>query len=37
VAVVGLFVPVLATLGYLAIAVYIILPLHALRRRAPRV
>ena len=30
---VGLFVPVLAVFGYLAIAVYIIVPLHALRRR----
>ena len=31
--VLGLFVPVLAVLGYLAIAVYIILPVHAIRRR----
>jgi uncharacterized membrane protein len=33
--VVGLFVPVLAVLGYLAIAVYIIVPIHAIRHRAP--
>jgi uncharacterized membrane protein len=32
--VLGLFQPVLAVLGYLAIAVYIILPVGALRRRA---
>ena len=31
--VLGLFLPVLAVLGYLAIAVYIILPFGALRRR----
>ena len=30
---VGLVVPLLAVLGYLAIAVYIIVPFHALRRR----
>ena len=30
----GLFLPVLAVLGYLAIAVYIIVPIGALRRRA---
>jgi uncharacterized membrane protein len=30
----GLFLPVLAVLGYLAIAVYIIVPFGALRRRA---
>lgn len=34
--VVGLFVPLLAVLGYLAIAVYIILPLHAIWRRGAR-
>jgi uncharacterized membrane protein len=32
--VLGLFLPVLAVLGYLAIAVYIIVPFGALRRRA---
>jgi uncharacterized membrane protein len=32
----GLFLPVLAVLGYLAIAVYIIVPFGALRRRAAR-
>jgi hypothetical protein len=32
--VLGLFPPVLAVLGYLAIAAYIILPVGALRRRA---
>jgi hypothetical protein len=32
--VLGLFLPVLAVLGYLAIAVYIIVPFPALRRRA---
>jgi hypothetical protein len=31
--VLGLFVPLLAMFGYLAIAVYIILPMHAIRRR----
>jgi hypothetical protein len=30
-------VPLLAVLGYLAIAVYIIVPFHALRRRGSRV
>ncbi|MGV0873485.1 TMEM175 family protein [Mycolicibacterium sp. XJ879] len=34
--VVGLFVPLLAVLGYLAIAVYIILPLSAIWPRGPR-
>ncbi|MGV0722033.1 TMEM175 family protein [Mycolicibacterium elephantis] len=34
--VVGLFVPLLAVLGYLAIAVYIILPVHAIWRRRSR-
>jgi hypothetical protein len=34
---VGLVVPLLAVLGYLAIAVYIIVPFHALRRRGSRV
>jgi hypothetical protein len=29
----GLFLPVLAVLGYLAIAVYIIVPVRALKRR----
>jgi hypothetical protein len=33
---VGLFLPLLAVLGYLAIAIYIIVPLHALRRRKSR-
>jgi hypothetical protein len=33
--VLGLFLPVLAVLGYLVIAVYIIVPFGALRRRAP--
>jgi len=33
---VGLFVPVVAVLGYLAIAVYIIVPFHAIRRRASK-
>ena len=33
--VVGLFLPLLAVLGYLAIAVYIIVPFHAIRRRRP--
>jgi hypothetical protein len=32
--VLGLFLPVLAVVGYLAIAVYIIVPFGALRRRA---
>lgn len=32
----GLFVPMLAVIGYLAIAVYIIVPFHAIRHRAPR-
>ena len=32
--VLGLFLPVLAVLGYLAIAVYVIVPFGALRRRA---
>ncbi|HEU0041161.1 MAG TPA: hypothetical protein VFQ15_02310, partial [Jiangellaceae bacterium] len=32
--VLGLFLPVLAVLGYLAIAVYILMPFGALRRRA---
>ena len=32
----GLFVPVVAVVGYLAIAVYIILPVHAIRHREPR-
>jgi hypothetical protein len=31
--VLGLFLPVLAVLGYLIIAVYIIIPFGALRRR----
>jgi uncharacterized membrane protein len=31
--VVGLFLPVLAVLGYLAIAVFIVVPFHAFRRR----
>jgi hypothetical protein len=30
--VVGLFLPVLAVLGYLAIAIFIVVPLHAFRR-----
>ncbi|BBY82587.1 hypothetical protein MPUL_37450 [Mycolicibacterium pulveris] len=34
--VVGLFVPLVAVLGYLAIAVYIILPVHAIWRRRSR-
>ncbi|MFH5821456.1 hypothetical protein [Georgenia sp. AZ-5] len=33
--VLGLFVPLATVLGYLAIAVYVILPLRPLRRRAP--
>jgi uncharacterized membrane protein len=32
----GLFAPVLAVLGYLVIALYIIVPLHALRHRKSR-
>ena len=32
--VLGLFLPVLAVLGYLVIAVYIIVPFRAFRRRA---
>jgi uncharacterized membrane protein len=31
--VLGLFLPVVAVLGYLAIAVYIIIPMHAIRNR----
>ena len=34
--VLGLFLPVAAVLGYLIIAVYVILPLGALRRRGQR-
>lgn len=34
--VLGLFFPVLAVLGYLAVAVYIIVPFGALRHRAAR-
>jgi hypothetical protein len=32
--VLGLFLPVVAVLGYLVIAVYIIVPIGALRRRS---
>ena len=34
--VLGLFVPVLAVIGYFAIAVFILVPFHHLRRRSPR-
>jgi SAM-dependent methyltransferase len=34
--VIGLFLPVLAVLGYLAIAVYIVVPFRAIRRRASK-
>ena len=33
--VLGLFLPVLAVLGYLAIAIYILVPFHAMRHRSP--
>jgi len=32
----GLFAPALAVVGYLAIAGYIIVPFHAVRRPSPR-
>jgi len=32
----GIFAPVLAVVGYLAIAGYIIVPFHAVRRPSPR-
>jgi uncharacterized membrane protein len=32
----GLFLPLVAVVGYLAIAIYIIVPIRALRHRAPR-
>lgn len=34
--VIGLFLPVLAVIGYLAIAVYIVVPFRAFRRRVPK-
>ena len=33
---IGLLVPVLAVLGYLAIAIYIVVPFHAIRRRVSK-
>ena len=33
--VLGLFLPVLAVLGYLAIAIYVLVPFHAMRHRSP--
>ena len=33
--VLGLFLPVLAVLGYLAIAIYILVPFRALRHHSP--
>ena len=34
--VIGLFLPVLAVLGYLAIATFIVVPFHAFRRRVSK-
>ena len=33
--VLGLFLPVLAVLGYLAIAIYILVPFRAMQHRSP--